>query len=424
VLRIAYLVGRYPGVSHTFIQREVVALRSLGVDVSTFSVWRTDPQELLSEGDRREYERTQVLLPPRLPAALAGHVRAAEMPRGYASLIGHALRLGPPGVRRLLLGGSWIVEAVSLWDALRRTGIRHIHAHLNGTAPTVAMLAAELGNVAEPDSARRWTWSFTVHGPSEFADVVRERLRAKIEAASFVVAISDFARSQLMSLVDESRWSKLHVVHCGVDPNVFVPVPDGAVPQREDGVLNILSVGRLSAAKGHGVLLEAVARVAGEGVPVHVTLVGDGPRRAELERRAESLGIRHRVTFSGAVGQDELPGYFAAADVFCLASFAEGLPVVLMEAMATGTPVVTTAVMGIPELVVNGEHGLVVRPGRPDLIASAIRRLAADAELRQRLGQAARARVADEFDVHREAARLRDLFLEYAGTPVATGGRA
>ena len=138
-------------------------------------------------------------------------------------LIGHAFRLGPAGVRRWLLGGSWIVEAVALWDALRRTEVRHIHAHLGGTAPAVAMLAAEFGNVAAPDAARRWTWSFTVHGPDEFADVVRERLSAKIEAASFVVAISDFGRSQLMSLVDESQWSKLHVVHCGVDPDVFAP---------------------------------------------------------------------------------------------------------------------------------------------------------------------------------------------------------
>ncbi len=415
-IRVAYLVGRYPAVSHTFIQREIVALRALGVEVSTFSIWRTAQQELLSEADRSEYERTSVLLPPGITSA-RGQLGAARSSRAYAALVAHALRLGPPGARRLLLGGSWIVEAVALWDALRRTGVRHIHAHLGGTAPTVAMLAAELGNAVAPDDRSRWTWSFTVHGPDEFADVVRERLQAKIEGASFVVAISDFARSQLMSLVDESEWSKLHVVHCGVDTAVFAPVNGARSSGNEDGVLNVLTVGRLSSAKGHGVLLEAVARVAHDGVPVHATIVGDGPRRTQLERRAETLGIRDRVTFTGSVGQHELPAYFAGADVFCLASFAEGLPVVLMEAMATGKPVVTTAVMGIPELVADGEHGLVVRPGRPDLVAAAIRRLAADGELRERMGRAARARVSAEFDVRVQAERIRDLFVEYTGGP-------
>lgn len=410
-VRVAYLIGRYPWLSHTFIRSEISALRELGAEVSTFSIWPTPPEQLVSADDRREFERTHALLPPRR-AAFVGQLHALRHTRAYATLLEHALSLGPPGARRLLLGASWVVEAVSLWDALRRTDVRHVHAHLGGTAPAVAMLTADLGN-AEGDEP--WTWSFTVHGPDEFADVVRERLRAKIEAASFVVAISDYTRSQLLALVDESNWSKVHVVHCGIDPDVFAPSTNGHGSKQ--AALDVLTVGRLSAAKGHGVFLQAIARLAAEGVTVRATIVGDGPLRAQLDALAASLGIRDAVTFAGALGHEHLPQQYAAADVVCAPSFAEGLPVVLMEAMATGKPVVATAVMGIPELVLDGETGLLVRPGRPDLLASALRRLAGDAGLRERLGTAARARVAAEHDNRHEARRLLDLFVQHAGRP-------
>jgi colanic acid/amylovoran biosynthesis glycosyltransferase len=407
--RVAYLVGRYPQVSHTFILREIAALRELGVDVTTFSVWRTPEAELLSDEERREHERTHALLPPRPRATIVSQLRAARAARGYANLVVDAMRLGPPGIRRPLLGGSWILEAATLWHALRPTGVRHIHTHLGGTAPAVALFATALGNAAEPHASVPWTWSLTVHGPDELAHAERERLGAKVEAASFVVAISDFTRSQLMSLVDESHWPKLRVVHCGVDAAVYVPAV-----RPKAAALRVLCVGRLVSAKGHSVLLDGVARAAREGVRLQLTIVGDGPRRAQLEALAEELGIGHVVTFAGAVAHDRLPEVFAAADVFCLPSFAEGLPVVLMEAMATAIPAVTTNVMGIPELVIDGENGLVVPPGRADLVAQALGRLAGDAELRDRLGRAGRERVMRDFDVRREARRLRDLFAEYA----------
>lgn len=410
--RVAYLVGRYPQVSHTFILREVAALRELGVDVTTFSIWRTPDADVLSDEERRERARTHALLPPRPRTTVVSQLRAARNARGYANLVAEALRLGPPGVRRPLLSGSWILEAAALWHALQPSGVRHIHTHLGGTAPAVAMLATALGNAAEPHAAVPWTWSFTVHGPDELAHAEREHLRAKIEAASFVVAISDFTRSQLMALVDERHWPKLRVVHCGVDPAVYVPAARPA-----NGDFRVLCVGRLVSAKGHGVLLEATALAAQDGVRIRLTIVGDGPKRARLEALASELGIEGRVTFAGAVAHDRLPEVFAAADAFCLPSFAEGLPVVLMEAMATAIPAVTTSVNGIPELVVDEENGLVVPPGRADLVARALARLAREPELRNRLGRAGRERVVEEFDVRREAQRLHDLFIEYAGAP-------
>jgi colanic acid/amylovoran biosynthesis glycosyltransferase len=404
--RVAYLVGRYPQVSHTFILREIAALRELDVDVTTFSIWQTPQTELLTDEERREHARTRALLPPQPRSTLVSQWRAARTARGYASLVADAMRLGPPGLRRPLLGGSWILEAAALWDGLRPTAVRHIHAHLGGTAPAVAMLAAALGNAVEPGA---WSWSLTVHGPDELAYADRERLAEKVEAASFAVAISDFTRSQLMSLVDEEHWSKLRVVHCGVDPAVYTPAS-----RDDDGTFRVLSVGRLVPAKGHGVLLEAAALAARNGVRLHLTIVGDGPRRERLAALARELGIAEHVTFAGAVSQDALPAMFAAADAFCLPSFAEGLPVVLMEAMATGLPAVTTGVMGIPELVRDGENGVLVPPGRADLVADALGRLARDPELRARLGRAGRARVVEAFDIRHEARRLHDLFVEYA----------
>jgi glycosyltransferase involved in cell wall biosynthesis len=404
-VRIAYLIGRYPAVSHTFILREIRALRALGAVVETFSIWRTGAAELLSQADRDEAANTTALLPLR-PVRLAVALAAAALhPGALVSTMRAAGSLGRPGWRGRMLAASWVVEALLLWRACRRARVRHIHAHLGGTAPAVALLVARLGNAVDGEGA--WTWSFTVHGPAEFYDVVRERLAVKVRHATFVVAISDFARSQLLALVDEDQWDKIHVVHCGVDPAVFAP-PAGACAH--DGPLRLLTVGRLTRIKGQAILLEAVRKLGERGVAVHTTIVGDGPKRADYERLAREKRLDGAVTFRGAVGQDEIRAEFAAADVFCLTSFAEGVPVVLMEAMATGKPVVAPRIMGIAELVDDGISGRLVSPGRPDLLADALEQLAGDAESCVRMGEAGRRKVREEFDVLREAARLKELF--------------
>jgi glycosyltransferase involved in cell wall biosynthesis len=200
-----------------------------------------------------------------------------------------------------------------------------------------------------------------------------------------------------MKLVDRGQWGKLRVVQCGIDPRGLAP-PASRPP---GGPLRLLTVGRLVPGKGHAVLLEALARLRDEGVDVVTTFVGDGPERDGLERLAHAL--RLDVRFAGAVGQDELRAYYEAAQLFCLPTFAEGLGVVLLEAMASGLPVVSTLVMGVPEVVEDGETGLLVRPGRPDLLADAIRRLAGAPELRERMGSAGRRWVLEEFDVGRQA---------------------
>ncbi|HEY7076273.1 MAG TPA: hypothetical protein VH418_12920, partial [Solirubrobacteraceae bacterium] len=188
-MRIAYITGRYPAVSHTFIAREVRAVRALGVEIHTFTVWPTDEALLLSETDREERDATHALLPLRAGRVARAHLAALRRdPRRYAATARRALEIRRSGLRGLAMAALWFVEAALLWDECRRRGIRHIHAHINGTAPVLALLAAELGE---------WRWSMTVHGPSEFFDALEERLAEKVRAASFVVCISDFARSQL-----------------------------------------------------------------------------------------------------------------------------------------------------------------------------------------------------------------------------------
>ena len=415
-MRIAYLIGRYPVVSHTFIMREIQALRQLGVGVDTFSIWRTPPSQLLSEAEREEDRRTEALLPLRLPRMLRAHASAlARQPVAYVRALRRALRLSRPGLWGRLLGLSWFVEAVLLLEGCRRRGLRHLHVHLGGTGPAVALLTTYLGNGGRREGSE-WTWSMTVHGPSEFYEVSRERLDEKVLSASFVVSVSDFTRSQLMLFLEEDHWPNLALVRCGVDPQQFRPQEAAAgAPEGGNGPVRVLAVGRLVGGKGFALLLDALHALVQRGRDVALTLVGDGPSRERLHAQAARLGLADRVEWVGALGQDEIRERYARADVFCLPSFAEGVPVVLMEAMAMAVPVVATRIAGIPELVEDGASGLLVTPGRADELADALGALVDDAGLRARLGAAGREAVRDGYDLRSGTSALRMLFEAAAG---------
>jgi colanic acid/amylovoran biosynthesis glycosyltransferase len=412
-MRIAYLTGRYPATSHSFIAREVAELRQRGVEIETFSIWAADPRDLPSEKDRQEAERTHAVLPLRLWPAARAHLRGwRAAPAAYVRTLARALRLGRPGIRGRFLGASWFVEAIVLWDALRRAEISHVHVHLNGTAPSVALVLTTFGN--QVDGGARWSWSMTVHGSSEFYDVLGERIADKVRSASLVVCVSDFTRSQLMGQVTERHWDKLRVIRCGVDPDEFAP-------HRVDtaGDFALVTVARLTQGKGHGVLLHALRHLRDRGVAVRLALVGDGPKRGELGELARELGIESAITFVGAVGREDVHSYYRAANAFCLPSFAEGVPIVLMEAMALELPVVATDVMGIRELVESERNGLLVRPGRADILADALERLIADPDLQRRLGAAGRKTVLQTFDIRRSAAEIHAAFEELLEGPSA-----
>lgn len=407
-MRLAYIVSRYPLVSHVFILREVLALRRAGAAVDTYTVRTPELEDLRTPEDREAYDTTEALVPAPLGDLVVAHLSALlTRPHRYLATLRLALGLRAAGPKALLWQLFYFGEAVLMWQKCRRRDARHIHAHHANVASDVALLAASLGG-------KGWSWSFTLHGPTELFAVAHYRLPQKAELARFVICISEYARSQLMGMVGTEHWDKLRVVHCAVDLDRFQPVDRRARGE----AAQILTVGRAVPEKGQALLIEALAELARRGVDARLAIVGDGPELPELRALAERLGVAGSVELAGALGQGEIVAYFERADVFALPSFAEGLPVVLMEAMATGLPVVTTPIAGIPELVEDGRSGYLVAPGRADELAGALERLlGATPEERAAMGRAGRAKVEAEFALEPVAEQLLAVFAEMASVP-------
>jgi colanic acid/amylovoran biosynthesis glycosyltransferase len=407
---VAYLVSRYPAISHSFIAREVRALRKLGLRVDTFGIHRTEQRHVLTADDAKALWDTYAVLPPHWPSFLSAHLRALVCrPRRYLGALTLALTQPPAGRRGRVGDLAHFAEAVPIWQECRRRGLRHVHAHFTRPSADVALLASHI-------SGGELSWSFTAHGVDIPLDSP-DRLAEKVRCAGWVACVSDFGRAQLTRLVEPRYRTKVHLIRCGVDPDEFRP------PRRDGGdrELRILTVGRAEPVKGHAVLLDAVALLAKRGIDTRTTVVGDGALLPGLGERAARLGIDGRVRFAGSVGHDRIRDHYAGADVFCLPSFGEGVPVVLMEAMAMELPVVASKVMGVPELVEDGTSGLLVPPARPDLLADALERLDADRVLRRRMGRAGRAAVTRRFDPDVAADLLRRLLV--TGMNGSLGGR-
>lgn len=394
--RVAYMTGTYPRATDTFIQREVDGLRHLGVDIDTFAVRRPGDEHMVGDRQREERATTTYLLPSPVWRVVASHARlAARAPERYLSALRLAWDTNPGGVHAGVRQLSYFAEAGLLAGAIRRRRIRHLHNHLADSSCTVTMLAAELVGVS---------YSFTLHGPYVFLDAHRWRIDEKVGRARFVACISHFARSQAMLLSEPTHWDKLHIVHCGVEPARYATVTHAGAGTR------LLYVGRLSAAKGLPVLFESLADLCRRHDGIVLTLVGDGELRSELTALAEAAGLAANVSFVGFEAEAEVRARLAETDVFVLPSFAEGVPVSLMEAMASGVPVVTTAIAGVGELVEDGVSGFLVPPGDAASLTERLERLVADPALRQRFGDAGRAKVAASFDIATEVAKLRTLF--------------
>lgn len=404
---IAYLTGEYPRVSHTFIQREIEGLRRLGFTVHPCTIRSPGRDQLIGIEENSAFEETFCVLrfarnPVRL---LIAHLSClVRFPKNYVSAFVLAFKTSTPGLVAKVYQMFYFAEAGILAQYMRINCVKHLHNHFADSSCTVAMLSAKISGVP---------FSFSMHGPTEFFAVERWCLRDKIAQARFIACISHFCRSQCMIFSDPKDWQKLHIVHCGVEPKRYKRVA------KKSGSIRLVFVGRLVPLKGASVLLSALAELRDHGVlsldpKFMVEIIGDGPAREELERQAEFLKLSEIVKFIGYLSQGEVAKKVGAADVLILPSFAEGVPVVLMEAMASSVPVITTRVGGVGELVEDGVSGLTVAPGSSDDLAEAIRRLIADPELRQEMGAAGRAMVEAEFDIGAEASRLGTLFQAYA----------
>jgi glycosyltransferase involved in cell wall biosynthesis len=403
--RVAYLMSHYPAISHAFVLREIEHVRAAGVDLETLSVHRAERPHLMTADDRRAAATTFSVLPTSAGRLLRANLDAlVRSPRRYVTTLALALRTGAGGARERLWHLFYFAEAMLLLRHCRRAGIAHIHAQFADSATDVAMLVTHYRRGQRADGLE-CSWSLAVHGSVEFYNVVHYALAAKLAHARFTVAISDFGRSQLMTLTSSERWPHVHVVRCGVDLRAYVP------PAAERSTSNrgaeILFVGRLMHGKGLPLLFDAIVELRERGLEVQATVVGEGPAREELAAVVDRLGLERCVRFLGAVGQDGIRALYAGADVFCLPSFAEGIPVVVMEAMAMELPVVTTRIMGIPELVEDGTDGVLVAPGRVEPLVEALGRLVRSPEERRRLGRAARRKIEREYDVARSAEHMR-----------------
>lgn len=391
-MRIAYLTGEYPRATDTFIQREVAALRDLGVDVHTFSVRRTGDEHIVGPEQQKERDRTFYILPVNLLKLLLAHISLlVSSPIRYlrAFQLGWATR--QHGVRGTLYQLFYFLEAGILAHQIQQHQIIHLHNHFGDSSCSVAMLAAELGG---------FSFSFTMHGPYIFFEPHTWRIDEKINRALFVACISHYCRSQGMIFVSPEKWQQMHIIHCGIDPALF-----NVVTHHQSGK-RLLYVGRLAVVKGLPILLESLVMLKRSHPDILLTVVGDGPDRAKLEQMTEQLGLSGNVKFVGYQSQTEVRQYMQQTDIFVMSSFAEGVPVVLMEAMAAGVPVVATQIAGVSELVENGVSGYLVPPGDAVSLANGIDKLLNDHQLRIVLGQAGRAKVEQEFNIHHEAARL------------------
>lgn len=395
---IAYLQSQYPMLSMIFVIREVLELKRLGFRIDVASINSPDraPQGMTAV-ERAESEQTYYVKAHGLSGALVAHLhtlfrRPAAYLRGWTSVA----RLGGLDLVRWARLSVYLTEALMVGRWMGERHLDHVHAHLGSQAATVGLFVKRVFGVG---------FSITVHGPDEFYDALGQHLTEKVEAADFIVCISNFARSQLMRLSDYRHWSKLVVSRLGIDPSVFSP---RSQPEPNGGPFEVLCVGRLTPSKGQHILVDAIARMVEQGRNVRLRVVGAGVDEASLKQHAASLGPH--VIFEGAVNQDRIRSLYAAADCFCLPSFAEGIPVVLMEAMAMQIPCVTTHITGIPELIRNGVDGLLVAPSDVDGLVSSLSQLMDDPALCSRLGEEARKQVSEYYDLTRNVQTLAGIF--------------
>lgn len=403
VQKVAYLSAGYPRVTDAFITREIAGVEACGITVERFAVRAPDDDKMTGPDQRRERDLTTYLLDrPKGDFVTAVAKAFARSPKRFVSAARLALFTRRVGIEGSVRHLAYFVEAAVLAGLLREREVDHLHNHFSDSSCTVAMLASELSGVP---------YSFTIHGPAIFFEPREWSLETKMNTVAFCAAISTFAKAQASIYCDPSRWDRIHVVHCGVDD-----LRPAATDDRDPSRLELLFVGRLEPVKGILVLLEAIGRLVAAGRNVRLTVAGDGALRSDLERRAAALGLGDAVRFVGYRSQPEIREHLAASDALVLPSFAEGVPVSLMEAMSQERAVVATSVGGVTELVRHGVNGLVVHPGDPVALAEALSTLADDPELRRTMGLAGRETVRAEFDSATEARRLVALFRDPEGT--------
>jgi glycosyltransferase involved in cell wall biosynthesis len=377
---IAYLINQYPQPSQSFIRREVQALEVRGMIIQRFTL-RAWTGTLADARDEQERQRTRVVLSVGALGLLwAGLKTILGRPRKFFQALGLTLRVGTGSERGLLIHLIYLAEACVLREWLAAERIGHVHAHFGTNSSAVAMLCRVLGGP---------TYSFTLHGPLEFDRPRYLYLREKIHYAMFVAAITNYCRSQLYRWADYSDWPKIHVVPCDIEEMFFKPtgMPFPTAPR-------MVCVGRLVEQKGQLLLVQAAGQLRREGFDFEIVLVGDGPMRGAIEKLIEQLDLVGRVRIAGFLSNADVRQTVIESRALVVASFAEGLPSVIMEAMALERPVISTSVAAIPELLEHGKSGWLIPPGSVEALAGAMREaLTTPLDRLAEMGRAGKARI-------------------------------
>lgn len=404
-MKIAYLVNQYPAISHSFIRREIAALEELGINIERFSI--RSVSELVDQADQLELKKTRFILQAGVISLLSNLLlTVVTRPIRFLSTLRLTFEIGWGQDRGLLIHLAYLAEACLLLRWTKNADISHIHAHFAFNPTAVAMLCHTLGGP---------TYSFTVHGPESIDRAIILALGEKIKRATFVAAISSYCQSQLYRWCDRTDWSKIHIIHCGLDEPFFAQIPT-PIPQNS----SFVCVARLGEQKGHFVLLAAASQLAREGWQFKLILVGDGPLRPQIEAMVVQYGLQQHVELTGWLSNAAVRQQILASQIMVLPSFAEGLPVVIMEALALGRPVISTYIAGIPELLENNLCGWLVPSGSIEALTSVMRHALQlpPPELEQ-MSQVGRERVRQQHNVTLEAQKLANLFRQTANQTIS-----
>ncbi|HQN65162.1 MAG TPA: glycosyltransferase [Methylophilus sp.] len=395
-MHIAYFINQYPKVSHSFIRREILALEKQGFTVTRIAL-RGWAENVVDKEDILEKSKTHYVLKNGLTGLLRSLIVSLKSPQPFLEAFIWAMRLSWRSDRPFPYHLIYLAEACQVSHWLKDKQVKHIHAHFGTNSAEVAMLASILNGVP---------YSFTVHGPEEFDKPQALKLKTKIEKAKFVVAISQFGKSQLYRWASFKDWPKIKVVHCGLEQSFFEheskPIPSES---------RLLCIGRLCEQKGQMLLIEAAKQLVERGVNFKLILAGDGEMRVEIEMLISEYGLESNVDITGWISSDEVKRQLEMAQIMVLPSFAEGLPVVIMEAMALKRPVISTYVAGIPELVMEGDTGWLCPAGDVKALVNTLEKaIGTPRDSLQEMGDRGYWRVLESHHIDREAHLLAEYF--------------
>jgi colanic acid/amylovoran biosynthesis glycosyltransferase len=394
-MQITYLVNQYPKVSHSFIRREILALERQGFHVQRIAL-RGWNEAVVDAEDINEQKKTQYVLAQGVVGLLVAMLKVLfTSPTRFLAALGLALKMARQSEKSLVYHLVYLAEACKIQAWLKAHNSQHLHAHFGTNSAEIAMLAGVLAELP---------YSFTVHGPEEFDKPQALGLNTTILHAKFVVAISSFGRSQLYRWASFADWQKIKIVHCGLEATFYnVPAKPITATSR------LVCVGRICEQKGQLLLIEAAKKLQDSGINFELVLAGDGEMRAEIDALIVQYQLQDKVKITGWISSDAVRNHILSSQALVLPSFAEGLPVVIMEAMSLKRPVISTYIAGIPELLKQGENGWLCVAGDVDDLTKAMRDvLTMPVETLQKMGDAAYSRVITRHNITVEAAKLAE----------------